>query len=170
MLMAHERVVEDLMARGAVLPLRFGTTLGGEEELAGSLESRHDELVRALERVQGRVELGLRVVPAHAASGESRERGERSGRAYMLERLERHRRSEAVAAELHEPLAAGARASRLRAQPAPPAILVAAYLVDRDDVDRFRAQADALAAARDDVDVTVTGPWPPYSFSDGEAE
>jgi Gas vesicle protein K/Gas vesicle synthesis protein GvpL/GvpF len=37
-----------------------------------------------------------------------------------------------------------------------------AYLVDRDDVDAFRARVAGLQA-------TCTGPWPPYSFSEPPA-
>src|SRR5205823_7482134 len=61
--MAHQRVVEAVMANGTVLPLRFGTRLGSEPELLAVLVARHDELVRAIERVRGHVEIGLRVIP-----------------------------------------------------------------------------------------------------------
>jgi hypothetical protein len=168
MLVAHELVVEALMARGAVLPLRFGTTLPSEEELAESLASRSDELVCALERVRGRVELGVRVVPARMPDGGTSGGGRRSsGRAYLLERVERHRRSEAVVRKLHEALDAVAQASRTRARPTPPAILIADYLVDCEDVEGFRSRVEGVAAAHDDLRVAVTGPWPPYNFTDG---
>jgi hypothetical protein len=52
--------VEAIMARGPVLPLRFGTRLEHEDELADVLATRHDELMQSLERVRGRAELGLR--------------------------------------------------------------------------------------------------------------
>ena len=61
-LWSHEAVVEQLKARGAVLPLRFGTMLDGEESLRRTLVERHEELVLGLENVRGRVELGVRVV------------------------------------------------------------------------------------------------------------
>jgi Gas vesicle synthesis protein GvpL/GvpF len=161
--LAHERVLEAIMERGPVLPLRFGTELESEEELAAVLDERRDELVRGLERVRGRVELGLRVLPERrdrAAGG-----GEGSGRDYLLARLEEHRRAERAAAELHPPLAALASASRLQESPAPPAILVGSYLVAEDQVETFRARVEELAARHRELQLVATGPWPPYSFA-----
>lgn len=157
----HEAVVERLMAQAPVLPLRFGTMLRGEEELGTFLRESGDELAEGLERVRGRVELGVRVL------GEPpRERpvGERSGRDYLMARRDAHHRAERTAGEVHEPLAAVAHEARLRSPGAPPAILAGAYLVDRGAVDAFKARVSTLAAARVDVSIVCTGPWPPYSF------
>jgi hypothetical protein len=161
MVWAHEAVVRQLMARMAVLPLRFGTMLAGEAALREVLDARHDALAEGLERVRGRVELSVRVLgePPREAS-----RAEVSGRAYLMARREAHHRSERAAGEVHEPLAALSRDARLRAPAPPPAILAAAYLVDRREVDAFKARVVALAAARDDLSIVGTGPWPPYSF------
>jgi hypothetical protein len=65
---------------------------------------------------------------------------------------------------VHEPLAALALDARLRAPAPPPAILAAAYLVDRRKVEAFKRRVIDLAAARDDLSIVGTGPWPPYSF------
>ena len=157
----HEAVVERLMAHATVLPLRFGTMLNGVDELSAFLLEHHDDLAEGLERVRGRVELGVRVLgepPRH------RPRGEVSGREYLMARRDAHHRAERTADEVHEPLAAVAHEARLRTPAAPPAILAGAYLVDRATVDAFKARVGALAAAREDVSIVCTGPWPPYSF------
>jgi hypothetical protein len=149
------------MAQGAVLPLRFGTVLDGEPELRGTLAERHDEFALGLDRVRGHVELGVRVLGAPARG---RPQGKGSGRAYLMAVHEAHHRTERTAREVHEPLAALADDARLRPQAAPPTILAAAYLVDRGRVDAFKAHVSALNAARDDMSIACTGPWPPYSF------
>ena len=169
LVLAHERVVEAIMARGPVLPLRFGTHLEAEEGLAAVLAERDDELLRALRRVRGHVELGLRVIP-RPGSRLDPDTGERSGRAYLLARAAEHRRADQAARELHAPLAELAAASLLRERPAPPATLVAAYLVEAGLVDEFRARAGELAARQDDLHVVVTGPWPPYNFATEEPD
>lgn len=163
LVLEHERVVEAIMARGPVLPLRFGTQLEGEEQLAAVLAERGDELLRALERVRGHVELGLRVMPRPGSSPDI-DTGERSGRAYLLARAAEHRRADEAARHLHAPLSELAAASLVREPPAPPAILVAAYLVDARLVDEFRARAEELAGRHEDLQTAVTGPWPPYNF------
>lgn len=59
-LLAHERVVEGVMARTDVLPMRFGTVAASDEVVREGLLARQcDALVEQLERVRGRVELGL---------------------------------------------------------------------------------------------------------------
>jgi Gas vesicle synthesis protein GvpL/GvpF len=168
LVLAHERVVEAMMARGPVLPLRFGTQLEAEERLAAALTERGDELLRALERLRGHVELGLRVIQRPGSKPDFDDAGERSGRAYLLARAAHHRRAEEAARDIHAPLADLAAESRLRERAAPPAILVAAYLIDARAEDDLRRRADELAAQHEDLHVVVTGPWPPYNFSTEE--
>ena len=157
----HEAVVERLMAHAAVLPLRFGTMLRRVEELSAFLRDHGDDLAEGIERVRGRVELGVRVL---GEPPRQRPHGEGSGREYLMARRDAHHRAERTAGEVHEPLAAVAHEARLRTPGAPPTILAGAYLVDRGAVDAFKARVSALAAARQDVSVVCTGPWPPYSF------
>jgi hypothetical protein len=163
--LAHERVLEAVMERGPVLPLRFGTQLGSEHELEATLRERHDELLQALEHVRGRVELGLRVLGRRRARPRA---GGGSGREYLLGRLTEQRRTEQAARELHAPLADLALASRLNERPSPSAILVGSYLVEETAVEPFRSRAEALAGRHRDLRVVVTGPWPPYSFAAAE--
>jgi hypothetical protein len=151
------------MASGPVLPLRFGTQLEREDRLAAVLHERRAELMRALDRVRGRVELGLRAFPSPDSRTDTGP-GEGTGRDYLLARAAQHRRADEAARYLHAPLAELATESRLREPPAPPAILVAAYLVESDRAAEFCARADELAGRHDDLQAVLTGPWPPYNF------
>jgi hypothetical protein len=166
LVLAHERVVEAMMEGGAVLPLRFGTELEREEALAAVLSGRCDELLRSLERVRGKVELGLRMIPERPSLGSRAV--ESTGRGYLLARVHAHRRHEQAIRDVHVPLAALSVASRVREPPSPPAILVATYLVDAERVATFRLRADQLAKRQAEMQVMVTGPWPPYSFATEE--
>jgi hypothetical protein len=166
LVLAHERVVEALMARGAVLPLRFGTQLEHEDALASVLSERRDELLRSLERVRGKAELGLRMIPEHPTHGGRA--SDTTGRGYLLERVHAHRRCEQAIREVHDPLAELSVANSIRRPFRPPAILVAAYLVDAERVATFRKRADQLAQRQAAMQVLVTGPWPPYTFATEE--
>ena len=168
LVLAHERIVEAVMKRGAVLPLRFGTELTDEEGLTAVLDERRGEFVHALERVRGRVELGLRVLSL--ADSERDSSDEPSGRAYLLARAAEHHRAERVARDLHGPLAMLADESVVRRRLLPPAVFAAAYLVDADRVEEFRSRAAELGARDEDVQVVVTGPWPPYNFATERAD
>src|SRR5215210_2729133 len=71
----HEDVVESLMGSGAVLPMRFGSTLADDDAVGRMLGERAGELAAGLARVRGAVELGLRVVEEpEPAEGEAASR------------------------------------------------------------------------------------------------
>lgn len=165
--MRHEKVIEAVMANGTVLPLRFGTRVQSEAELVDAIATRHDELARAIDRVRGHGEIGLRVVPRdsdHQRQARSPERP--SGRAYLLERATQHHLTERVKREIHLPLTKMATAHVLASRVGPPAILAASYLVSDNEVETFRERTRELAAAIEEVQSFVTGPWPPYNFVD----
>jgi hypothetical protein len=168
-LWAYHDAVQRLMARGAVLPVRFGTTFAGDAEVSTMLSRSHDELAAALKSVRGAVELGVRATwPTTADDGPpsspSAGTATSAGTAYMEGRLDLNRRARALATKLDDELGELARASssRLLARAATP--VVASYLVDHERVDEFRARVDELDGATDEAEVVCTGPWPPYSF------
>jgi Gas vesicle synthesis protein GvpL/GvpF len=163
LLLTYESVLEAIMAVGAVLPLRFGTQLEREEELAAVLADRHDELLRSLERVRGRAEFGIRLIPKRAPPrGRA---GGRTGRAYLLARARDHRCFQEAIREVDAALEPLSVASCIREPRTPPAILAASYLVDSTRVAEFRERADQLARRKGAMKILVTGPWPPYSFA-----
>jgi hypothetical protein len=165
LVLKHQRVVERVMTRGPVLPLRFGTQLETEPQLVEELVERRKELLCALDRIRGRVELGVRVIP-----NRDRETGDElkslSGRDYLLARVGDHAQTRIFKRELHAPLARLAAADVLRTRVAPPALMVAAYLVDASAVPEFRRRAEKLSERHRHAHVLVTGPWPPYSFAE----
>jgi Gas vesicle synthesis protein GvpL/GvpF len=164
--LSHERVIESVMPKGAVLPLRFGTRFECEQQLVDALVRRGEELAGALERVRGHVELGLRVLPKRATASAASS-GAGTGRDVLLTRVAQHGRARQARSRLHGPLAEIAAASTVREFPRPPALLVGSYLVSEGQVEAFRRRAAQLSAGCDDVRILVTGPWPPYSFAEG---
>jgi Gas vesicle synthesis protein GvpL/GvpF len=177
-LWAHEEVVERLMDRATVLPVRLGTLLADESEVREALRRRHRELAEGLERVRGAVELGVRALlddgderePAAAAAPSHRGRADAAGpgTAYLLARLASHRRIDEAAERIHRPLASLARASTRRRDARRAGLLNVSYLVDGARVEPFRARVEQLAEEMPDASIVCTGPWPPYSFSSSE--
>ena len=147
----HDSAVGALMDTGAVLPMRFGTVVDTEEDVRELLARRGEELRGQLAHVRGRVEMGVRAAweggPIEASSG-----GE-----FMRAKSERRAKARRAAAELHEPLRELAVDSVLRLNPREDTLFDAAYLVEKDEADDFAGHVSGRA--------TVTGPWPPYSFS-----
>jgi hypothetical protein len=160
----HEHVVEDLMRRGTVLPLRFGSTLPGVADLRELLRLRGDEFTAALDAVRGRVEMGVRATTPVAALPFPDQQG--TGQAYLASKLARRRVAAELADEINREVEPLSRASTCKLLGDPQPMFAGAYLVDRDDVAGFRECCERARDAHPDVELTCTGPWPPFSFAE----
>jgi hypothetical protein len=179
---AHQDVLQEVAGRAAVVPFRFGTIYRELADVHAMLRERDAELAAALERIRGRVELGVK---AWAPAAETLAAPEpATGRAYLQQRLgarDAARAASAAVAETaqvaHDRLLAHAVAGVAnRPQPRELTerdermILNGAYLVA--DRDGFVAELERL---RDEyrprgVSFELTGPWPPYNFVDQERD
>jgi plasmid stabilization system protein ParE len=158
---AYERVIEAAMESAAVAPMRFGSFAADPQEVQQILRERCEELMDALHRIRGRVEVSVRATWPSADEPASRAT---TGRAYMEARLEPAQRARALRDRLREALDPLADASRYRLVAGAPAPLTAAFLVGRDAAGDFVARATRLAAEVGDAELSCTGPWPAYSF------
>ncbi len=155
----HEELVESLMETRDLLPVRFGTLLKDEDAVAHAVGERGGQLTGQLERVRGAVELALRIDERKTAS--TTRTSATSGTDYMRLQARRIRSGQAI----HDELSV---LTRDTATLPGPELLRAAYLVDRSVVDKFVARVRELQAAHPELVLVCTGPWPPYSFADGE--
>ncbi|MFH0944937.1 MAG: GvpL/GvpF family gas vesicle protein [Planctomycetota bacterium] len=168
--LCHEGVVEELFEQRATLPVRFGTVMGDESHVRQQLGEREGAYLQALDKVQGRVELGVRVLwvdrePSSAPPART------SGRDYLMDRLKEERRFQARRAEAQ--LQAGTLCGRLgglaedtalQLMPTPGLLFSAAFLVDRENVTVFGCEVARLEGESDSLRFLLTGPWPAYSF------
>ena len=135
---ARESLLEDLMEERPLLPFRFGTRVEDDAAAAEAVAPRGEELVAALERVRGAVELSVRAVDRGGADA-------------------------AAVDDIHARLAAHAREY---ARHDGPEALRSAYLVDRAAIDGFVAAVRELQHEHPGLSILCTGPWPPYSFTE----
>ncbi|HVW44805.1 MAG TPA: GvpL/GvpF family gas vesicle protein [Amycolatopsis sp.] len=180
---AHDAVVATVPAGGPVVPVRLATVYRDDDSVRAMLERRAADFHRALERVTGRTEWGVKLFaaeptdePATADAGPSR-RG--AGTAYLARRravLAWRERQDERAAEQAEKvhqrlfsLAAAGRAhppqSRALAEDNGRMIRNLAYLVDDASGTAFAEAVAACDRENDAISVQLTGPWPPYSFA-----
>jgi hypothetical protein len=165
-LWAHEAVVESMMEAGAVLPVRLGSTVEGADSVEDLLRERGSDFTRAIERVRGAVEVGVRglVATPRAAAGAP---SAGPGAGYMRDQLTRKRRIDAVAGRLHDELAPLVRDATEVTGSHERMSLRAAYLVERERVDELVSAVQRLERDVEGVTLVCTGPWPPYSFASG---
>ncbi|WP_237554838.1 MULTISPECIES: gas vesicle protein GvpJ [unclassified Streptomyces] len=186
---AHHAVVAAAVAAGPVVPLPLGTLFTDAGRARTALVAKRAHFTAVLERVRGCAEWAVKV---HTAAGSARGGAARSaagaaepagsGRAYLSRVRERerdrHARQDAAvtsAARVHEAVSRLA-VDSVRRRPHGSAVtgknrvqvMNAAYLV----ADSRAAELGALIASlRDDpahgLDVELTGPWAPYSFTGG---
>jgi hypothetical protein len=179
---AHHRAVETAASAGAAVPLPMATLYLDDRNAVRAVAAREESLRALLDRLRDRTEWAVKVhgpgsghAPAAAADGpadgrsylrraSARRRTERESRERAVEQahaVDRELRRHAVAATRHRP-----QSEQLTGRSVPQ-LLNAAYLVDDGQRAGFvRAVGElARAAHRSAVEVTVSGPWIPYSFA-----
>lgn len=174
----HETVVEEVMGARPILPVRFNTFLRTEEAVVALLDQRAQAFRSALGRVEGNVEMGLRVLwesPGEAeasAAPEIKDKGPGAG--YLYRRLNEARRRTALRAtgamliqELQSTFLSLAVESCLRRFPTERLLFTAAYLLKRNRVDAFRKAVAKAGKEFSCLSFLLTGPWPPYHFVNG---
>ncbi|RNG18581.1 GvpL/GvpF family gas vesicle protein [Streptomyces botrytidirepellens] len=177
---AHQQVVDTAGADTCVIPVRMATVCRGEEGLRRLLASGRDRFATALDRLEGRVEWGVKVyaAPAPAEEPSAEPSAASSGRDYLRRRGAQRRaseqrwgRTEEGARRVHETLAALAEGARLH----PPQdvrlsgeadrnVLNAAYLIPHEESEAFAERVGELAGREAALRLELTGPWAPYSF------
>jgi hypothetical protein len=187
-LLAHQRVITEALTRSDVLPVSFGTVAESDRQVQEQLlRGTADDLHRALEGVQGCIELELKVLwneeqlfaeimaedddiralqdsiaglPPETTQYERVQLGERVAAAIQ-------RKSEAEAAALLEALEPLAVETRVNDNLGDMMLLNAAFLVDRSREQAFDAQVQALGEAEAGrLIFQYVGPLPPYNFVD----
>ncbi|MEV0405031.1 GvpL/GvpF family gas vesicle protein [Actinoallomurus sp. NPDC050550] len=185
---AHHQVVEAAAAVGPVAPVRLVTVYRDDEQIRRLLGERAEEFTDVLARVTGRREWGVKVYATAQRTpsgdvrtpGPSEQAGGRPGTAYLKRRrTDLHTREEAWrkaatrAERIDAALAEIAVARRYHRAQDPQLsgrddwmVLNGAYLVDDDRGDEFAATVAALREP--ELEVQLTGPWAPYSFTISE--
>ncbi|MDD2714911.1 MAG: GvpL/GvpF family gas vesicle protein [Candidatus Wallbacteria bacterium] len=60
--LTYERAIEEVMKERAVLPVRFNTIAESADKLKKILAKEHDKFVELLKKIEGKKELGLKVI------------------------------------------------------------------------------------------------------------
>lgn len=185
-LLAHQRVLEEVMQEHPILPIAFGATSDDAEAVRTLLRHNATDIQANLEKVADRVELGLKAFwsletilkevaetdpeiihlkelfrrqPQLAFLPNQVEAGK------LVEAALRHRK-EAYIEEILPHLTSIAADHCLNQELTDEMILNAAFLVDKNRESQFDA-AVSFAGERhkDHLQFLYSGPWPPYNFA-----
>lgn len=177
----HERVLETLMERHAVLPARFGL-IAIADRLLAILRDRRKELLQNLELVGGKAEMALRLSRGRVDPVSSLQvkpasaRKAALGTAYLEARMEGLHRSEEMKDWARDAEhAVRSRLDRFSADSiwdiaeGQALSVKASYLARREEIPVFVQAVEEISRSHVDIRVTCTGPWAPYSFVNVQA-
>ncbi|MBC7911595.1 MAG: GvpL/GvpF family gas vesicle protein [Pyrinomonadaceae bacterium] len=180
--LAHERVLECVLAQTTPLPFRFGT-MTGAERLQNYVASQERRLKAALARVRSSVEMSVKIIwnleeikreeLAQEAEAEGHGKAAGAGTQFLLakrreiigdERLKM--RAGELQAWLDKLLKDVVKESSSNVRPAEALVLSASHLVEREQLESYRERLAAARGQHQELRFLTSGPWPPYSFSD----
>jgi hypothetical protein len=184
-LVIHQRVIEGVMGSRSVLPAKFGTVLPSPAAVHAVLGHFRARFAAALAEVEDAVEVNLSATidlraafaeivqevedAAPARTDASEVPGEAPGerlRIGMLVRQALERRRDGYRRRVVSDLVPFAYDAQPSPLPSEEVVCNVAFLVGRDQVDRFDAAVARLADAyADRLAFRYVGPLPPYSFA-----
>ena len=175
--LAHAAVVSSVLNETTPLPLRFGT-VASEEKLRSYVTTHREALKAKLAQVRGCVEMSVKIIwntDWTESVSEKNDLGPGAAflRAKRREILGGERRAEQarqVASWLQEQVRPLVRQEEVSLCPTEKLIVAAAHLVPREEVAPYRERLAEARKIRPELHFLVSGPWPPYSFSNIELE
>jgi len=160
--LAFGRIVERFASAIDVLPFRYGTTAADTEAARLLLREHESSWSARLLQVEGCSELAIR-----AARAETVEEPATSGAQHLDRLVSRSRQLDLAEQEIGQLLTGRCRVVRRLAGHQE---LRLSCLVERHQVERLRLMVEEWAASQTELEVSVTGPWAPYSFVANDEE
>ncbi|MGH9140734.1 MAG: GvpL/GvpF family gas vesicle protein [Vicinamibacterales bacterium] len=179
---AHETVVESFVNASAVLPMTLFTIFTTDQRALDHVRAQRQRIVALVKRLANHQEWGIRVVLdrrlAAAVSKQKAAARAGTGAAYLAHKQAQRDASRELASRARDTVAAlfdrlaakSGDAKRRGATELPlrggPLLLDAAFLVPRSRAATFKAFAgrESKALAHQGYGLTISGPWPPYTF------
>src|SRR5215203_875475 len=183
--LAHEFVNETVMRDFTVIPMSFGTVFRSEDDVTELLRSTYQAFSDVLDKMQDKIEFGLKVLWDREKVVANLER-ENDEIRRLKDEISRHTASSTYFArmqlgrlidsaleemssryvsDIHDALKPAAVASRSNKPIGDRMILNAAFLVDRAQEQAFDERVKETSRKYEDVlSFKYSGPWPPYNF------
>ena len=179
--LAHAAVVRGVLDETTPLPFRFGT-VATEQQLRSYLTTNKLAIENKLSHLRGCVEMDLKIIWQRPRSSEvlpnEPEPATGPGTAFLREKrreLQGDERAVAQRAELsgllNEDLGSIIKDESMGLRPSETVVLAKVFhLVESAKVQQYREKVVEILHKRPELRVTVSGPWPPYSFANIELE
>jgi hypothetical protein len=183
--LAHEFVNETVMKEHTVIPMSFGTVFRSEDDVTELLRSTYTAFSEVLDKMQDKIEFGLKVLWDRDKVVAGLETGNEEIRR-LKDEISRHtssstyfarmqlgrlvesaleETSQRYVADIHDALKSVAVASRSNKPIGDKMILNAAFLVERRQENAFDERVKEISRKYEEIlTFKYSGPWPPYNF------
>ena len=190
-LAVYQSVIEKVMERYNIIPVKFGTVVQGEEEVNRILEQGYSYIVKSFKEIENKIELdvaalwndleavlkeigeedGIKKVKQEAASKPSNEIFEIKIKVGRMVKESLDRKREEYASLILDVLKKEAESHRSHDIMDDSMILNAAFLINKDRQEILEGKVDELDRYYlDKINFRIVGPLPPYSFSTYEVK
>ena len=183
--LAHEHVIETVMKNYTIIPMSFGTVFRTDEDIREVLRSIYASLKDVLDKMEGRMEFGLKVTWDRDRIIEELKREDEEIHKFHVELTKKHlqstyfarmqlgrmidkalaERAAGFVREIYDGLRSVCVASRDNKPIGDKMIMNAAFLIEQPREAEFDAAVNRVAKKFGErLNFKYTGPWPPYNF------
>jgi len=171
--MEHARIVSECFKVATLLPFKFGTVFESDDALRQAMRNNKKTFADSIAKLRGKSEMHIKVtarggssaiaevlsVLPHKAGGEYLTRlKEQASRD-----RERQSRARALSVQVHKllnPLQEEVSCKKVDTG----IVLDIAHLIDSNGVEKYQSRYSNALRQFKDVEISLSGPWPPYHF------
>ena len=176
-MLAHAAVVRSVFTRTTPMPFRFGT-LAAEQQLRSFITTNKHALANKLAHLRGCVEMDLKTTwQSSNSSPPEPNPAPGPGTAFLLEKRRELVGDEQTAAQCTElsailrgELRSLIKDEKINLPTSDKALVKVYHLVESPKLKEYQEKVQELRRKRPELQLVVTGPWPPYSFANIELE
>lgn len=170
----HARVVSDCFRDRTVLPFKFGTIFESDEALRQAVRGNKRSFTESVSRLKGKAEMHIKmIVPEALAQQIVSDVAARPGNEYLTQLhekasrdRERQSKARALSVQVHKlfnPLEEEITCKKVESG----VLLDIAHLIDSKAVEKYQTRYSLAMRQFKDVQISLSGPWPPYHFTPG---
>lgn len=171
----HARVVSDCFKDRTVLPFKFGTIFESDEALRQAVRGNKRSFLESVSRLKGKSEMHIKmIVPEALVQQIVSDTAPRPGNEYLTQLREkasrdreRQSKARALSVQVHKlfnPLEEEITCKKVESG----VLLDIAHLIESKSVEKYQTRYNLAMRQFKDVQISLSGPWPPYHFTPGK--
>ena len=171
----HARVVSDCFKERTVLPFKFGTIFDSDEALRQAVRGNKRSFMESVSRLKGKSEMHIKmIVPEALVQQIVSDAAPRPGNEYLTQLREkasrdreRQSKARALSVQVHKlfnPLEEEITCKKVESG----VLLDIAHLIESKAVEKYQTRYNLAMRQFKDVQISLSGPWPPYHFTPGK--